>query len=326
MELILATPDGREIGVLTYDFDIQIGDENTFEITMPSACWNSNISFGSLVYVPGTEYGGIVKDIATSTSEDKIYVRGYTWRGYLVHRIIEPPSGQDYMIVSGELNTVMNSVLANSLGSLFRVSSASTGVSVTSYQFARYVDFVTGISAMLGTKSYRLQIEYKQTDTSGYVEISAVPIVNYGDEISQDYRLNFAMDDDRTGINHLICLGQGELRDRTVVHLYANTSGVISQTKTQTGINEIVDVYDNTAAEDATALIEAGTAHFIDLLSTKTFKVTFDSTDDVNIGVGDTVTGRDYITSNTITKPITRKIISRSNGVEKIEYKVEGEN
>jgi hypothetical protein len=34
-----------------------------------------------------------------------------------------------------------------------------------------------------------------------------------------------------SGVNHLICLGSGELQNRIVVHLYVDADGNISQTQ-----------------------------------------------------------------------------------------------
>lgn len=330
MELILASADGREEKTIFDDIDLEIGEENTFEITLDYPAWDGSLKHGKRIYVPGTEYGGIIKDIEGATNTDQIFVRGFTWRGYLAHRIIEPPSGEDYRKVSGELNTVirtiLSSVLSNSLTSMFRVSSESTGVSVTNFQFNRYVSAADGITAMLASKGYRLDIRYIQTELSGYVLLSAQPAENHGDdiEISQDSRLDFASQDYRMGCNHLICMGIGELRNRTIVHLYADKNGTISQTKTITGIEEIVETYDNPAAEED-ILIELGTEYFKELLNYKKFEAAYKDIDDLDLPIGDTITGRDYITGNVVTKPITRKIIRRENGIVTTEYKIEGE-
>lgn len=325
MELILATADGRELKVMDHDIDYQIGTENNFEMIVNVSNWDKEITFDRLLYVPGTEYGGIIKDIETSTSEEKIFVRGYTWRGYLAHKIISPPSGADYLIVSGELNSVIRNVLNNALGSLFRVSDINTGITV-SYQFNRYVTFIDGISAMLRTKGYKLQIRYIQTALSGYVELAAVPINSYGDAsfISQDYKLDFATENNQMGINHLICLGQGELKERYVIHLYADAEGNISKTKTFTGLNEIIDVYENTSAEND-QLEEYATEHFKELLSYKKLDVFFAGMNDDYLNIGDTLTGRDYITGVTVTKPVEQKIVTRKDGIVSVQYKVEGE-
>ena len=326
MELILATSDGRELCTVWDDIDFDIGGENNFELALDYPSWNADFKQGALLYVPGTEYGGIIKDVEGMTETDQIFVRGYTWRGYLAHRIIEPPSGQDYKTVSGELNAVIAQVIGNSLGNLFVVSDTDTGVTVT-YRFNRYVTVNDGLTAMLATKGYRLDIQYVQTETGGYVQIQALPAGNYGSdiEISQDSRLNFMSRDYRMGVNHLICLGIGELAQRTVIHLYADANGNISQTQTITGLNEIVEVFDNPGA-DSEVLLTTGTERFKTLLNFKSFQAALKDVDDLDLYLGDTFTGRDYITGNVVTKPIVEKIVKRENGLFTVDYKIEGED
>lgn len=326
MELILATSDGRELCTVWDDIDFDIGGENNFELALDYPSWNADFKQGALLYVPGTEYGGIIKDVEGMTETDQIFVRGYTWRGYLAHRIVEPPSGADYKTVSGELNAVIAEVIGGSLGSLFVVSDTDTGVTVT-YRFNRYVTVNDGLTAMLATKGYRLDIQYVQTETGGYVQIQALPEGNYGSdiEISQDSRLNFTSRDYRMGVNHLICLGIGELAARTVIHLYADANGNISQTQTITGLNEIVEVFDNPGA-DSEVLLTTGTERFKTLLNFKSFQAALKDVDDLDLYLGDTFTGRDYITGNVVTKPIVEKIVKRENGLFTVDYKIEGED
>lgn len=326
MELILASEDGREERTVFDDIDLEIGGENTFQITLSYGQWDGSFEYNKRIYVPDTEYGGIIKDIEGETKTDQIYVRGYTWRGYLAHRIIEPPAGQDYKVVSGELNDVIRSIIGDTLGSWFAVSEEDTGVNVTNYQFDRYASFDAGLTKMLQSVGYRLNIQYKQTALSGYVEISAMPAENYGDEIeiSQDSRLDFSSRDYQMGVNHLICLGTGELAQRAVIHLYADSHGNISQTKSITGIEEIVEIYDNPAA-DPNILLDMGQERFKELLNYKKFEAEVRDLDDLDLPIGDTITGRDYITGNIVTKPITLKIVRRENGFTTIEHKIEGE-
>ena len=332
MELILATANGQEERTIFDDFDIEVSlspdVESTFQISVATSAWDRSFLFDERVYVPDTEYGGIIKDIEANANADEIYVRGYTWRGYLAHRIISPPSGADYYIVSGELNEVIRTVVGSTFGDIFRVSEEDTGVSVNNYQFARYVDMNAGLSAMLATKGYRLDITYVQTDLSGYVMLSAQPADTYQDdvELSQDLMLAFSSEDNRMGINHLVCLGTGELRDRVVQHLYADRNGKISETKTISGIDEIVGVYEDTSA-DAEALVSSATDRFKEMINKKSFQANFNNTDDLimTLNLGDIITGRDYITGSTERKPIARKIINRSNGIIKISYRIEGE-
>lgn len=321
MDMILATADGREERFLTEDFDLDVGETNDFQITTSYSTWAGDIQIGKLVYIPGTEYGGIIKDIESATNTGQIYVKGYTWRGYLAHRFIIPPAGQDYYIASGDVNDILRA-LVQIPG--FITPTGSAGVAV-SYQFKRYTSVDAGLREMLATIGHRLDIRYIQTISGGYVLVQAVPAANYGDtvEYSQDSLIDFESINNQMGVNHLICLGKGELRDRIVVHLYADRNGNISRTQTITGIDEIVDVYENAGAEEDT-LIESGTDRLQELISRKSFTAAVKQLN-MELYLGDTLTGRDYITGNTVTKPVTDKVVTRTDGELSIDYKIEGQ-
>ena len=124
---------------------------------------------------------------------------------------------------------------------------------------------------------------------------------------------------DRTGINHLICLGQGELKNRIVEHLYVDANGVISQTQTFFGENEIAETYDYAGAtrED---LIKSGADQLKGELNLNEFAIELESEREVQIG--DIVGSRDYITGYTVTAPITTKIVKFEDGSVNIEYKL----
>ena len=45
----------------------------------------------------------------------------------------------------------------------------------------------------------------------------------------------------------------------------------------------------------------------------------------IDVGIGDTVGGRDYITGTQVSKPVRNKIYTEEYGTVKIDYVVEGE-
>lgn len=321
MDMILAKPDGQEICVVDYDFDLDLGETNDFQVNASYASWNPEIKIGDLIYIPGTEFGGIIKNITSATNTGNIYLKGYTWRGYLSKRVIRPPSGADYYIVNGDLNDIIRALV---IIPGFVVPTVATGINVN-YQFARYCSVLDGLESMLRTVGYRLDIRYVQTETGGYVQVRAVKAGLYGEsvEYSQDSMIDFNSIDNQMGANHLICLGTGELKERLVVDLYADRAGNISQTQSIYGIDEIIEVFENSGAERET-LIETGTNRLEELLSSKSFTVNIKQTGN-ELYIGDIVTGQDYITGNKVTKPIINKIVKRTNGVISRSYKIEGE-
>ena len=231
-QLILADQNLKDIApVMDAGIDIAIGEENDYEIKIPRDEWWLEYTFGNVFYIKDTEYGGIIGEMDTSTAEDTISLLGRTWRGMLDKKIICPPHGQDYKKVSGELNSVLNSLITEQFDDYFVVSQDDTGVSLTNYQFDRYCTLLAGITKMLQSVGYRLRIRYVQQERGqpGYVELSSVPIIDYSEqiELSQDSQLNFTFKNCRNGVNHLICLGKGELQDRQVIDLYVQEDGSI---------------------------------------------------------------------------------------------------
>lgn len=328
MELILATRDGREICVVPYDVDMEAGGENNFVIEIPRSAWSGYYTFDSLVYIAGTEFGGIIGEVETMNDPEMVYCKGYLWRGLLSKKIIQPAPGMDYYTVSGDANACIRQVINDFYNDpLMRGSSETAGVNISSYSFDRYTDILSGLTKMLVTKGYRLDIRYIYEGTGGYVEISAVPVVNYEStiEFSEDDEITIVADEIRNGVNHLICLGQGELAQRTVVHLYADASGTISTTQTFFGRDEITEVFDDTSAETTADLIQYGKNRFDEIIS-KTF---FDASAghiDATLQIGDIVSGRDYTTGINVVRPIERKILTITNEIENIEYRLEGES
>lgn len=141
------------------------------------------------------------------------------------------------------------------------------------------------------------------------------------EEYSQDTKVSFSTKDVQNGINHLICLGKGELKDRQVVHLYSDEKGNISQTQTFTGLSERTSTYDYSSAETLDDLIKGGTERLKELINYKQFDMTVDET---VADIGDIVGGREYTTGFLIKQQITQKILRASNDSWSVEFKVGG--
>ena len=326
--VILANQGGAELRTLSpKKIDVDLGDSRDFQAVFAAADWQDDLTYQNRIFIPGTEYGGIIGGIETDTEEETVTVSGYTWRGVLQNKVISPAAGQSYKVVSGELNAVVGALLLEQgISGLFVASNENTEISVTNYQFDRYCTLLAGVEKMLKSKGYRLEVVYVQQEqgASGYVRLSAVPAVDYSEtiEYSQDSELHFTFTQTRNGVNHLVCLGKGELAEREVIHLYVQGDGSISTTTPYyTGLAEIAQTYENTSTED---LQEDGTQKLQELMSRQTFKMSVDSLD-FEVEIGDIIGGRDYITGMAMKKPIVNKIYTEENGTVKIAYKVEGD-
>lgn len=326
--VILTNEDGNEVRMLNpQSIDFDLNETRDFEMVLNVNEWSSEFDYGNRIFIPNSEYGGLIGEVETNTADDTVKVRGYCFRGILSKHIIEPPVNSDYRTISGELNSVISTLTAD-LSPLFKTSSENTEISVTNFQFDRYCTLLDGLVKLLKSKNYKLQIKYVQQEQglSGYVELSAVPITDYSNDIqfSQDNRINFTFNNKKNGVNHLICLGSGELKDRNVVNLYVNQNGNIGTTQYFKGLDEISEIYENTSASTA-ELKESGTEKLQELMNSKTFKMDVSSLD-IDIEIGDIVGGRDYITGFSMSTPITNKIYTLKDGNVSIEYKIEGDD
>lgn len=326
MELILASREGQDIApILNPSLDMEIGGENDFELVLPVSKWNENFAAGTVIYVPDTEFGGIIGAIESDTASENIILSGMTFRGRMEKKIIEPPTGESYRIASGELSSILKSLVEPMFPGLFYVPETSTGVTVTNYQFDRYCTLLSGLTKMLKTVGYRLQLKWiqKERGEASYLEVSAVPIVDYSErvEFSQDSRLDFTFKRKVDGVNHLICLGKGELVDREVIHLYLQEDGTIGDTQFYFNLDEITETYENTNAEGED-LRNYGIEAFEKLVNKDTFDMELTSITQ-EIQIGDIVGGRDYITGMSTQKPIARKIFKMSGDTYSIEHRLE---
>lgn len=315
MDVIYADPNKTELGILAdYALDIDIGDTNDFELSITGDV--HPLDYDYRIYVNGTEYGGIVKEIKVDTSANKVTYCGQTWRGILSNYIIAPFSGDDYLTLSGNVSMIIGALL-----NLFRIEDMiSVGYCdavVSNYQFDRYCTLLSGVTKMLKSIGYRLNISC----TDGIVTLTPTPIHDYSDELeySQDSNINFKIDDNRGGINHLVCLGTGELKDRQVINLYLQADGTIGTTQYYTGLKEKADVYDYSSVESLEELEKGGRERFAESLNSTTLEM---SIDEINVELGDIVGGRERITGIYMAQPITQKIVKVTDGKLQISYKV----
>lgn len=331
--VILADPNRKELGsIQNANVTVDLNRNRNFSVQIARSNWIPELTFSYFIYIPGTEYGGIIGQVLTDTTLDYVELKGHSWRGRLAKKVIEPPAGQDYKKVSGELHTVMKELIEPAFGGnegnvpLFFVSEEDTGVTVSNYQFDRYCTLLDGITKMLKSKGYRLQLTFQRAaGEQGKLFIEAVPIVDYSAEIelSKDCQLNYTMEDIRDGVNHLVVTGKGELQDRNVLHLYVQKNGSIGKTQYYTGLDEVAEVYENTSTE-TDELEETSREKLQELMNKQTFKMDVAALG-IDVNIGDIVGGRDYLTGLYMAKPVENITYSLTNGVEAKTYKLEGE-
>ena len=324
----LADSNLRELGaVKDANLTVDLNGKRNFSLQIARSYWRPELTFSSLIYMLGTEYGGIIGEVLTDTTLDYVELKGLSWRGRLAKKIIQPPAGSDYKVVSGELHTVMKALIEPEFDGLFVVSQEDTGVTVSNYQFDRYCTLYDGLFKMLKSKGYRLQLSFRREQGEpGYLFVEAVPIVDYSSriELSRDCKLNYTMDDKRDGVNHLIVTGKGELQDRNVLHLYVQKNGSIGKTQYYTGLQEIGEVYENTSTE-TDELEETSRKKLQELMNKKTFKMDVAALG-IDVNIGDIIGGRDYLTGLYMAKPVENITYELLGDIESKTYKLEGED
>ena len=239
-----------------------------------------------------------------------------TWHGLLNAHVLGPDSGQDYLVLSGEAHTVIRSLIERmNLQDIFTAPMTSSGVNIN-YQ-VRYEYGYFAILAMLAASSAKLKMTYD----NGMVVLSAEPIADYSDSDELDTtQIELEIDKDYLPVNHLVCLGEGELKNRIVLHFYADADGNVSTTQSLFGADENTLIYDYTNA-DSDELSEKGQEKLKELQNCDTVKV--DIPEGRVLDIGDLVGAIDPITGIYVATEVTYKTVTiSSNGLVSIAYKV----
>ena len=267
MDLIYTNADREDVGVLfDYQFDLAFGaDENDFQLTIPlnKHCCQP----GSFIYIEGTEYGGIVDSVEVDTERQEVVYSGRTWHGILEGHIIQPETGYDYYVVSGDAHTVIAAIIEKlKLDDIFTVSAEESDIQIGKYKFARYTDAYKGICDMLADNSGKLMMEHR----GDKIILSAVWHKDFSkDEEWDDSQVDFNVKKNYRPVNHLVCLGSGSLKDRHIIHLFTDGNGGIQPYTTKEspvkdsdyildttkqvlfGLKEVAEVYDYSGAQTA---------------------------------------------------------------------------
>lgn len=301
-----------------YSIDLELGGDNDFEAQMNVR--NHCMSSGCIWYIKDEEYGGIVDNVKVDTEKSKVYYSGRSWRGILEKKVIRPDTGKDYLVVSGDANDILALLIRRcNLVDLFAVPGTSSGIQISNYQFPRYVDAYSGIVKMLSSVGAKLKIVYNDKDSC--VNISAVQIEDLSKkyEYSDDYGMKIIIEKKTGGVNHLICLGAGELAARTVIDLYVDKTGEITEKQSYFGEYEIAETYDYGNSESVAELKEKGIEHLKELKSSDSVSASFSKLD---VDIGDIVGGRNRATGILLKEQVTQEIVKIKNGIETITYKV----
>lgn len=315
MDLIYTSSERVDQGVLSaYAFDLSFGaSENDFALVIGTA--EAMLDYGAFIYMEGTEYGGIVDAKKVTTNSESITYTGRTWHGVLNSKIIEPDHGENYYVVSGDANEILALLIVRmGLSELFTAKKEAAGVDIGKYQFHRYCKGYDGIADMLSDNGAKLKIAWKNQR----VELSAAPIDDYTQNPIDGDTTTLTVEQHEKKVNHLVCLGKGELSEREVIHLYVDQNGNIGDTQYYTGVDEVTEKYENSNAED---LRSDGVKRFKELRDNDKAEITLPENDVLSYDIGDIVEASDVQTGVAATASVTQKIVRINNGAISTEYK-----
>ena len=238
MDLIYADVEKGIIidrGVLnTYTFDCSFGEkENDFELRVPMGA--HELSEDQIVYVNGTEYGGVIDAIEVDTENQMMIYTGRTWHGILENKILYPQPGYNYFYVNGDANEVLRellermNIIPGDLNELYvkpenafmSVATHNAGYDVNARVASESGNYAHGYTFI---RDLLYQFDLKPKIVNGVIE--AVPNVDYSsDDDFLEGTDQFRAKRNYNSINRLHCMGSGNLADRYVIDLYLDENG-----------------------------------------------------------------------------------------------------
>ena len=287
-------------------------DENDFELTIedPSA---PEIECGWYFWIDGSDVGGRIVDrrVAVSGGVSTATWIGQSWTGMLAAKILQPDANQDYLTVSGKLPDILKSLLKRiGLDSVFTVdSSDASTLSNWMFQNPRYVDAYTGFRNLLASCGRRLDFQAKDN----HILLGITPVGIITNTIDSDL-VDFKAETNRRAVNHLIGLGSQELKNRLVVNYFADATGVVSQTQTLVGADEVCATYDYSNADLSTLQSETK-KHLQELQTGGSVEVSLSDEVGDGLRVDDKIVAADHASGVNVTAVVTKRIVKIDSGI-----------
>lgn len=287
-------------------------DENDFELNIddPDA---PEIERGWYFWIDGSDVGGRIVDrrVAVSGGVSTATWIGQSWTGMLAAKILQPDANQDYLTVSGKLPDILKNLLKRiGLDSVFTVdSSDASTLSNWMFQNPRYVDAYTGFRNLLASCGRRLDFQAKDN----HILLGITPVGIIDNTIDSDL-VDFKAETNRRAVNHLIGLGSQELKNRLVVNYFADATGVVSQTQTLVGADEVCATYDYSNADLSTLQSETK-KHLQELQTGGSVEVTLSDEVGDGLRVDDKIVATDQASGVNVTAVVTKRIVKIDSGI-----------
>lgn len=307
------------VGFISFvGFDTSIGDSgNQVQLKLHSD-QKTELAKGSLIWSPGTEYGGIVQDIQSKLETDGqryVYYSGPSWSGRLSQRIVCPPTGKDHYTLEGEANEALNTLMEYlGLDYLFQAPEGNSGITLNT-DLDRFADGYSALRKAAAENDCRLSMAYD--NAAKKVIILFVKRETHGNYTSDNSPISVTVG---SPVNHLVCAGTGELQNRVVVHLYIDNNGNVSQAPYYTRADEITALYENTSA-DKDKLIEEGTKKLLEYQEVNQVEISVEDGSEDLYQLDDVIVGFDPVTGIKASSTIAKKVVSvDAQGFESYRY------
>lgn len=287
-------------------------DENDFELTIDDVL-APNISQGWYFWLDGSDVGGRIVDCRVSVAGGMSTTTwiGQSWTGMLAAKILQPDANQDYLTVSGKLPDILKNLLKRiGLDTVFTVDSSDASIlSNWMFQNPRYVDAYTGLRTLLASCDRRLDFKV----SGNKILLGIVPVQTVANTIDSDL-VDFKAETNRRAVNHLIGLGSQELKNRLVVNYFADATGVVSQTQTLVGADEVCATYDYSNADLSTLQSETK-KHLQELQTGGSVEVTLSDEVGDGLRVDDKIVAADQSSGVNVTAVVTKRIVKIDSGI-----------
>ena len=229
----------------------------------------------------------------------------------LAAKILQPDANQDYLTVSGKLPDILKNLLKRiGLDTVFTVDSSDASILPNwMFQNPRYVDAYTGLRTLLASCGRRLDFKV----SGNKILLGIVPVQTITNTIDSDL-VDFKAETNRRAVNHLIGLGSQELKNRLVVNYFADATGVVSQTQTLVGADEVCATYDYSNADLSTLQSETR-KHLQELQTGGSVEVTLSDEVGDGLRVDDKIVAADQSSGVNVTAVVTKRIVKIDSGI-----------
>lgn len=240
MDIILANSQFEELGFVSrFDmFDCEVSNEasvesNSFELTMPVDAWREHRpSIGYAVYVPGTEYGGLID--AVDKRGRTVSLRGATWEGMLARQMawnrITPRPPELVPLESGEVGysgvarLLLESLIKGDIHVVEYVLPNEDMYVSARYRYKTVLAVIKKTLAVEGDRGARLNVEFK--DRKAHLRVVGGRDMTSTVSLEDDYgaTVDIAASDEET-YNHIHALGGGEGTARLRIDVWRTSDG-----------------------------------------------------------------------------------------------------